>query len=110
MLPSPSNDPLPCGEDSLKLKELMDLCTYFSNNVLELESKVIDIKSTYKERIKKLEGRVENVRGGEQEVQSKEKGKGILIEEPKSLKGQAQIKQDEAFARQLEAELNAYIN
>nr|GEY11442.1 putative ribonuclease H-like domain-containing protein [Tanacetum cinerariifolium] len=66
MLPSPSNDPLPCGEDSLKLKELMDLCTYFSNNVLELESKVIDIKSTYKERIKKLEGRVENVRGGEQ--------------------------------------------
>nr|GFC30555.1 hypothetical protein [Tanacetum cinerariifolium] len=65
-LPSPSNDPLPCGEDSLKLKELMDLCTYFSNNVLEFESKVINIKSTYKERIKKLEGRVDNVRGGEQ--------------------------------------------
>nr|GEU72651.1 uncharacterized mitochondrial protein AtMg00810-like [Tanacetum cinerariifolium] len=43
------------------------------------------------------------------EVQSKDKGKGILIEEPKSLKGQAQIKQDEAFARQLEAELNANI-
>nr|GEX33258.1 hypothetical protein [Tanacetum cinerariifolium] len=38
------------------------------------------------------------------EVQSKDKGKGILIEEPKSLKGQAQIKQDEAFARQLEAD------
>nr|GEU87145.1 hypothetical protein [Tanacetum cinerariifolium] len=33
------------------------------------------------------------------EVQSKDKGKGILIEEPKPLKGQAQIKQDEAFAR-----------
>nr|GEV87348.1 reverse transcriptase domain-containing protein [Tanacetum cinerariifolium] len=31
------------------------------------------------------------------EVQSKDKGKGILIEEPKSLKGQAQIEQDEAF-------------
>nr|GEU62957.1 hypothetical protein [Tanacetum cinerariifolium] len=44
------------------------------------------------------------------EVQSKDKGKGILIEEPKSLKGQAQIEQDEAFARQLEAELNADIN
>nr|GEV04759.1 ribonuclease H-like domain-containing protein [Tanacetum cinerariifolium] len=43
-------------------------------------------------------------------IQSKDKGKGILIEEPKSLKGQAQIEQDEAFARQLEAELNANIN
>nr|GEU72636.1 hypothetical protein [Tanacetum cinerariifolium] len=41
------------------------------------------------------------------EVQSKEKGKGILIEEPKPLKGQVQIDMDEAFARQLEAELNA---
>nr|GEX80256.1 hypothetical protein [Tanacetum cinerariifolium] len=53
--PSPSNDPLPGGKDSLKLKELMDLCTHLSNKVLELESEVIDIKSTYKERIEKLE-------------------------------------------------------
>nr|GEU69719.1 hypothetical protein [Tanacetum cinerariifolium] len=44
------------------------------------------------------------------EVKHKDKGKGILIEEPKPLKRQAQIKQDEAFARQLEAELNANIN
>nr|GEU96950.1 hypothetical protein [Tanacetum cinerariifolium] len=43
-------------------------------------------------------------------VKSKDKGKGILIEEPKPLKRQTQIKQDEAFARQLEAELNANIN
>nr|GEZ71173.1 hypothetical protein [Tanacetum cinerariifolium] len=44
------------------------------------------------------------------EVQSKDKGKGILIKEPKPLKGQARIKIDEAFTRQLEAELNANIN
>nr|GEW53159.1 retrovirus-related Pol polyprotein from transposon TNT 1-94 [Tanacetum cinerariifolium] len=44
------------------------------------------------------------------EIQSKDKRKGIVIEEPKSLKGQAQIGQNETFARQLEAELNAYIN
>nr|GEU80700.1 hypothetical protein [Tanacetum cinerariifolium] len=37
------------------------------------------------------------------EVQSKDKGKGILIEEPKPLKGQAQIKADKAFARQYQA-------
>nr|GFA39586.1 hypothetical protein [Tanacetum cinerariifolium] len=44
------------------------------------------------------------------EVKFKDKGNEILIEEPKPLKRQAQIEQDEAFARQLEAELNANIN
>nr|GEW38442.1 putative reverse transcriptase domain-containing protein [Tanacetum cinerariifolium] len=44
------------------------------------------------------------------EVKPKDKGKGILIEEPKPLKRKAQIEQDKAFARQLEAELNANIN
>nr|GEU85440.1 putative ribonuclease H-like domain-containing protein [Tanacetum cinerariifolium] len=58
-LPSPSHDPLPGGEDSLKLKELMDFCTNLSNKVLDLESEVIDIKSTYKAMIEKLESRVE---------------------------------------------------
>nr|GEW31256.1 hypothetical protein [Tanacetum cinerariifolium] len=43
-------------------------------------------------------------------VKSKDKGKGILVEEPKPLKRQAQIEQDEAFAKELEAELNANIN
>nr|GEW58103.1 ribonuclease H-like domain-containing protein [Tanacetum cinerariifolium] len=57
-LPSPSHDPLPSGEDSLKLKELMDLCTNLSNKVLDLESEVIEIKSTYKEKIEKLESKV----------------------------------------------------
>nr|GEZ42405.1 hypothetical protein [Tanacetum cinerariifolium] len=33
------------------------------------------------------------------EVQPNDKGKGILIEEPKPMKRQAQIKQDEAFTR-----------
>nr|GEW72893.1 hypothetical protein [Tanacetum cinerariifolium] len=44
------------------------------------------------------------------EVKSKDKGKGILVEEPKPLKRLAQIEQDEAFARELEAKLNANIN
>nr|GFD12106.1 hypothetical protein [Tanacetum cinerariifolium] len=44
------------------------------------------------------------------EVKPKDKGKDILIEEPKPMKGQAQIGMDEGFARQLEAELNANIN
>nr|GEZ48032.1 hypothetical protein [Tanacetum cinerariifolium] len=44
------------------------------------------------------------------EVQSKDKGKGILVEEPKPLKRQAQIEHDKAFARELEVDLNANIN
>nr|GEW96187.1 retrovirus-related Pol polyprotein from transposon TNT 1-94 [Tanacetum cinerariifolium] len=41
---------------------------------------------------------------------SKDKGKGIMVEEPKPLKKQAWIKPDEAYARELEAELNKNIN
>nr|GEW74940.1 hypothetical protein [Tanacetum cinerariifolium] len=44
------------------------------------------------------------------EPKSKDKGKWILVEEPKPLKKQAQIEQDEAYARELEAELNKNIN
>nr|GEU37954.1 hypothetical protein [Tanacetum cinerariifolium] len=60
-LPSPSHDPLPSGEDSLKLKQLLNFCTNLSNKVLDLESEVIDIKYTYKARIKKLESRLERL-------------------------------------------------
>nr|GEX91791.1 hypothetical protein [Tanacetum cinerariifolium] len=44
------------------------------------------------------------------EAKSKGKGKGILVEEPKPLKKQAQIEQDEKYARELEAELNRTID
>nr|GEV78532.1 hypothetical protein [Tanacetum cinerariifolium] len=49
------------GEDCLKLKELMDLCTNLSKKVIDLESEVIDIKSTYKAKFKKLESRVKRL-------------------------------------------------
>nr|GEU53181.1 copia protein [Tanacetum cinerariifolium] len=60
-LPSPSYDPLPSGEDRLKLKELIDLCTNLSNKVLDLESAMIDINSTYKAKIEKLENMLERL-------------------------------------------------
>nr|GEW19328.1 reverse transcriptase domain-containing protein [Tanacetum cinerariifolium] len=44
------------------------------------------------------------------EVKSKDKGKRILVEEPKPLKKQAQIEQDEAYARELDAKLNKNID
>nr|GEX59399.1 hypothetical protein [Tanacetum cinerariifolium] len=43
-------------------------------------------------------------------AKSKVKGKGIIVEEPKPIKRQAHIEQDEAYVRELEAELNANIN
>nr|GEV95555.1 hypothetical protein [Tanacetum cinerariifolium] len=39
------------------------------------------------------------------EPKSKDKGKGILVEEPKSLKKQAQIEQDEAYAKEEDLEI-----
>nr|GFB66463.1 hypothetical protein [Tanacetum cinerariifolium] len=44
------------------------------------------------------------------EAKSKDKGKRIFVEEPKPLKKQAQIEQDKAYARELEAELNKNID
>nr|GFD44656.1 hypothetical protein [Tanacetum cinerariifolium] len=43
------------------------------------------------------------------EPKSKDKGKGIMVEEPKPLEKQAQIEHDEAYARELEVELNKKI-
>nr|GEU55034.1 putative ribonuclease H-like domain-containing protein [Tanacetum cinerariifolium] len=44
------------------------------------------------------------------ETKSKDKGKGILVEEPKPLKKKQQIKQDEQYAKELQAELNKNID
>nr|GEV99934.1 uncharacterized mitochondrial protein AtMg00810-like [Tanacetum cinerariifolium] len=44
------------------------------------------------------------------ETKSRDKGKGILVEEPKPLKKKQQIKQDEQYARELQAELNKNID
>nr|GEW82853.1 hypothetical protein [Tanacetum cinerariifolium] len=44
------------------------------------------------------------------ETKSKDKGKGILVEEPKPLKKKQQIEHDEQYARELHAELNKDID
>ncbi|GKD84875.1 hypothetical protein Tco_1356029 [Tanacetum coccineum] len=57
-VPTHSNDPLLSGEDRLKLKELMELCTNLQNRVLDLEhtktTQALEIESL-KRRVKKLE-------------------------------------------------------
>nr|GEY32015.1 hypothetical protein [Tanacetum cinerariifolium] len=58
IIPSPSNDPIPdVDKDNLKFQELMDLCTRLSNKVLDLESEVIDITSSFTNKIEKLKVR-----------------------------------------------------
>nr|GEU89505.1 putative ribonuclease H-like domain-containing protein [Tanacetum cinerariifolium] len=44
------------------------------------------------------------------ETKSKDKGKGILVEEPKPMKKKQQVKMDEAYARKLHEELNQDID
>nr|GEU75511.1 hypothetical protein [Tanacetum cinerariifolium] len=44
------------------------------------------------------------------EAKFKDKGKGILVKKPNPLRKQAQIEQDEKYARELEAELNKNID
>nr|GEV00970.1 ribonuclease H-like domain-containing protein [Tanacetum cinerariifolium] len=55
---TPSNDPLPSGEDSIQLNELMIFCTNLQQQVLELEeAKTAQAKeiANLKKRVKKLE-------------------------------------------------------
>ncbi|GJY31241.1 hypothetical protein Tco_0414736 [Tanacetum coccineum] len=57
-VPTHSNDPLLSGEDSLKLNELMELCTNLQKKVLDLETskttQALEIESL-KRKVKKLE-------------------------------------------------------
>ncbi|GJZ18126.1 putative ribonuclease H-like domain-containing protein [Tanacetum coccineum] len=59
-IPTPSNDPLPNGEDSMQLNDLMVLCTQLQKQVLDLEKakcdQAIEIASL-KKRVEKLERR-----------------------------------------------------
>nr|GEY51653.1 hypothetical protein [Tanacetum cinerariifolium] len=56
---------------SLKFQELMDLCARLSNKVMDLESEVIGIKSSFTDKIAKLEDRVHKL--GEENRILKEK-------------------------------------
>ncbi|GJZ25325.1 hypothetical protein Tco_0569578, partial [Tanacetum coccineum] len=57
-IPTPSNDPLPSGEDSMQLHDLMVLCTKLQTHVLDLE-KAKDAQAKeiadLKKRVQKLE-------------------------------------------------------
>nr|GEZ02865.1 retrovirus-related Pol polyprotein from transposon TNT 1-94 [Tanacetum cinerariifolium] len=67
-VPTPSNDPLPSGEDSMPLKELMVLCTNLSNKVLDMENKVTEEKTSHKVNIAELESRVEKLEDANRKI------------------------------------------
>ncbi|GKF15777.1 hypothetical protein Tco_0057239, partial [Tanacetum coccineum] len=58
---TPSNDPLPSGEDSMQLNELMALCTQLQQQVLDLEKaksdQAIEIDSLKKKEDASKQGR-----------------------------------------------------
>nr|GEW70931.1 hypothetical protein [Tanacetum cinerariifolium] len=104
------------------LKDVADIAKVLSMQDDEVKpselQEVVEVVTTAKLITEKEEGVV--IRDPEEtatpstiihtEAKSKDKGRGILVENPKPLKKQAQIEQDEAFARELEAELNKTIN
>nr|GEV70468.1 hypothetical protein [Tanacetum cinerariifolium] len=62
-IPTPSNDPLPSGEDSIQLKDLMIFCTNLQQQVLDLEeAKITQEKdiANLKKRIIKLEKKIKS--------------------------------------------------
>nr|GEU32740.1 hypothetical protein [Tanacetum cinerariifolium] len=81
-VPTPSNDPLPSGEDRMQLKELMELCTKLSNKVLDLENEVIEMKSSHKAKIKKLESRVEKLEEENRSLTKELKSFNTRVESP----------------------------
>nr|GEY45714.1 hypothetical protein [Tanacetum cinerariifolium] len=71
-LPSPSHDPLPSGEDSLKHKELMDFYTSLSNKVLDLESEVPPSESQAEHNVSLPSPSHDTLPSGEDNVNDKE--------------------------------------
>nr|GFA26835.1 hypothetical protein [Tanacetum cinerariifolium] len=99
-VPTTSNDPLPSGEDSMPLKELMVLCTNLSNKVLDLENKVMEMKSSHTAKIAELESRVEKL---EEENMS-------LTKELKSLNSKEQKLEEQQEAEELKRNLEIVPN
>nr|GEW29499.1 putative ribonuclease H-like domain-containing protein [Tanacetum cinerariifolium] len=58
-VPTPSNDPLPSGEDRMQLSELVEFYTKLSNRFLSLEK----IKTNQAAKIEKLKKRVKKLEG-----------------------------------------------
>nr|GEX18203.1 hypothetical protein [Tanacetum cinerariifolium] len=107
-VPTPSSDPISNGKDSMPLKELMVLCTNFSNKVLDLENEVIEMKSSHKVKITELESRVEKLeeenmsltkelRSFNSKVESPA-GKETVVDKEKSTKQRRKIRDIDADA------------
>nr|GEU93476.1 retrovirus-related Pol polyprotein [Tanacetum cinerariifolium] len=108
-IPSPTNNLIPdADKNSLKFQELMDLCTRLSNKVLDLKSEFIDLKYSFTHKIAKLENRIlkeKSFKYSKVDTATPVEDKGESFKQ-----GRMIVDMDEAFARQLEAKLNANIN
>nr|GEX85953.1 hypothetical protein [Tanacetum cinerariifolium] len=109
LVPQQARDVKDAAEDKDAANET---CATLTKQVANLEqdkvAQAIEI-TKMKQRVRRLEKKRQVKSSGLKRLR-KDKGKGILVKEPKPLKRQAHIEQDEAFARELEAELNANIN
>ncbi|GJV04694.1 hypothetical protein Tco_1338263 [Tanacetum coccineum] len=97
-VPTPSNDPLPSGEDSMQLNDLMVLCTKLQKQVLDLEKakfdQAIEIASL-KKRVDKLEKRSKSRTTGLKRLKKGRRIKDIDADAEVTLVNKTQERQDE---------------
>nr|GEV11962.1 putative ribonuclease H-like domain-containing protein [Tanacetum cinerariifolium] len=105
-VPTTLNDPLPSGEDRIKLKELMDLCTNLSNKVLDLENEVIEIKSSHKAKIEELESKVEKLKEENMSLTKELKSFNTRVESP-TIKETVVDKEESSKQRRKIADIDA---
>nr|GEV84463.1 putative ribonuclease H-like domain-containing protein [Tanacetum cinerariifolium] len=99
-------------EDELKLQEVVDVVTT-AKLITEVATAAIRVATASTRRRKRVV-----IRDLEEEsttlipvdTKSKDKGKGIMVEEPKPLKKKQQVEMDEEYARKLHEELNKDID
>nr|GEW87199.1 synaptobrevin, longin-like domain protein [Tanacetum cinerariifolium] len=105
----------------LKLRRLMKVGTSYridtSNDVVmedaSNQGRMIDDLDRDEDKKKKVvirDPEEESTRITPADTKSKDKGKGIMVEEPKPLKKKQQVEMDEEFARKLHEELNKDID
>nr|GEX50726.1 hypothetical protein [Tanacetum cinerariifolium] len=99
-------------EDEPKVQEAMEVVTTpkLITEVVTAAIKVVAASTRRRRRVVIRDPKVESTAKVPDETKSKDKGKGIMVEEPKPMKKKQQVKMDEAYARKLHEELNQDIN
>nr|GEW14947.1 hypothetical protein [Tanacetum cinerariifolium] len=99
-------------EDEPEIQEAVEVVTIAKliTEVVAAVSKTVSVAAVVQADIPATQVNVVVVVTTAAPVKSKDKGKGIMVEEPKQMKKKKQVELDEAYARKLQEELNQDID